>query len=107
MSGVLKIVGLVVFLLVLPVSTAQAQQVPRYNQPDVVIGETIPGDNVQGVKFTRLPAPVVPARQSIPDTTLPESSVLPFTGAELTGFLLVGLMAVGAGSLIVRRTRSI
>lgn len=33
------------------------------------------------------------------------SGTLPFTGADLTLFVVIGLGAIGAGSVIVRRTR--
>jgi LPXTG-motif cell wall-anchored protein len=39
------------------------------------------------------------------DTSTPPSGALPFTGADVTLFVAIGLGAIGAGSLIVRRTR--
>jgi LPXTG-motif cell wall-anchored protein len=36
----------------------------------------------------------------------PASSTLPFTGADVTLFVVIGLAAIGTGTLIVRRTRS-
>ena len=35
----------------------------------------------------------------------PSSGTLPFTGADLTLFVVIGLGAIGAGTLIIRRTR--
>jgi hypothetical protein len=32
-------------------------------------------------------------------------TVLPFTGGDVTAFLIVGLMAISAGTLVVHRTR--
>jgi hypothetical protein len=34
------------------------------------------------------------------------SGVLPFTGAQLTGFVVVALLTIGTGVLLVRRTKS-
>ncbi len=34
------------------------------------------------------------------------SGVLPFTGAQITGFLVVALLAIGTGVVLVRRTGS-
>lgn len=33
------------------------------------------------------------------------SGTLPFTGADVTLFLVIGLSAIGAGTVLVRRTR--
>jgi LPXTG-motif cell wall-anchored protein len=35
-----------------------------------------------------------------------DGGVLPFTGADITLFVVIGLAAIGTGTLIVRRTRS-
>jgi hypothetical protein len=34
------------------------------------------------------------------------TTVLPFTGADITLFLVIGLAAIGAGAALVRRARS-
>jgi hypothetical protein len=38
-------------------------------------------------------------------TTNPRGSALPFTGADITLFAVIGLSAIVAGTLLVRRTR--
>ena len=35
------------------------------------------------------------------------ASLLPFTGAQITGFVVVALLTIGAGMVIVRRTRDV
>lgn len=35
-----------------------------------------------------------------------EGGVLPFTGADLTAFVLVGAAAVGTGAVVLRKTRT-
>ena len=40
-----------------------------------------------------------------PASTDPSADTLPFTGADLTLFVAIGLGAIGAGGMIVRRTR--
>jgi LPXTG-motif cell wall-anchored protein len=37
--------------------------------------------------------------------TSTDSGTLPFTGADVTLFLVIGLSAIGAGTILVRRTR--
>jgi LPXTG-motif cell wall-anchored protein len=39
------------------------------------------------------------------EDTSTESGTLPFTGADVTLFLVIGLSAIGAGTILVRRTR--
>ncbi|CAN5702311.1 hypothetical protein BH24ACT26_BH24ACT26_05060 [soil metagenome] len=52
-------------------------------------GETRPGEDVLGTRF--------PGQRG--------ESALPFTGSDLTLFVVAGLVAVGAGAAFVRRTR--
>jgi LPXTG-motif cell wall-anchored protein len=40
-----------------------------------------------------------------PVSEQPSNGALPFTGADLTLFVAIGLGAIGAGAMIVRRTR--
>lgn len=59
----------------------------------------VKGNQIQGNEQpTRNEAPLV-----LPQQVEPES--LPFTGADLTLFIVAGLSAVGIGMLVVRRTR--
>ena len=68
---------------------AQAQSYP----PDV-LGDVIRRD----------PTPVVePDVLNRPPT--PEPGILPFTGADIAQFVLIGAVAIAAGSVIARRYR--
>lgn len=52
--------------------------------------------------------PIKPGVQHDPEPEAPAErpSTLPFTGADVTAFALVGAATLGAGTLLLRRTRS-
>ena len=77
-----------VILALATVGPAAAQYPPK-----------VKGNQIQGnERPTQNEAPLV-----LPQQAEPES--LPFTGADLTLFVVAGLSAVGIGMLVVRRTR--
>ena len=83
----LAIIFAAVILALATASAAMAQYPPK-----------VKGNQIQG---NRNPSrgPLV-----LPQQIEPES--LPFTGADLTLFMVVGLSAVGIGTLVVKRTRA-
>ena len=61
----------------------------------------VKGNQIQGNEQpTRNEGPLV-----LPQQVAPDDGSLPFTGADLTLFVVAGLSAVGIGMLVVRRTR--
>ena len=83
----LRLTLMAAFVLVLLTfgAVAQAQTTGGNPEPPGIGGEQI-GDEV------------VPAAR-------PSADTLPFTGADLTLFVVIGLGAIAAGATIVRRTR--
>jgi LPXTG-motif cell wall-anchored protein len=67
-------------------AVAQAQSTGGDVQPPGIGGETV-------------------GRGVSPASEQPSGETLPFTGADLTLFVAIGLGAIGAGGMIVRRTR--
>ena len=64
-------------------------------------GNTHPKNVVRGKRVAKGPSVLGTT------TTQPApGAALPFTGAQLTGFVLVGLGAIATGTLIVRRSRA-
>jgi len=47
----------------------------------------------------------VDAETVVPQSRDTNTGTLPFTGADVTLFVVIGLGAIGAGSVLVRRTR--
>ena len=92
----LKVILIAIFMVT--IASGSALAAPKYFQP-----ERFPADRIQGIRFQKPKAP--PAVIPMQDTREP-AAIMPFTGADLTAFLALGLVAVGGGTLIVRRTRS-
>ena len=91
----LKVILIAMFMVTIAGGSALAA--PKYFQPD-----RFPAERVQGVQLSKPEAP--PAVIPMQDARAP-SAILPFTGADLTVFLALGLAAVGGGTLLVRRAR--
>jgi LPXTG-motif cell wall-anchored protein len=49
---------------------------------------------------------VAPAAVAAPAPQTAPTGNLPFTGSDVTGMVIVGLAAVGAGTVLVRRSKS-
>jgi LPXTG-motif cell wall-anchored protein len=85
-----KITMILTMALVLGVlslgAVAQAQSTGGNVEPPGIGGETV-------------------GRGVSPAAEQPSGETLPFTGADLTLFVAIGLGAIGAGAMIVRRTR--
>lgn len=100
----LKTVALCGALLALLAAPAAANH--AYNHPR-------PPDVVRGTRFVRPinPAPKPPTsvlgtRIGNPEVASEvDAGLLPFTGAELTGFTVAGLAAIGLGTVLVRSRR--
>jgi hypothetical protein len=73
-----------------------AEQPPEEEVKDVVIRNDKPGEEL-------LPS-LLPRGERRGEEV--GAGVLPFTGADLTLFVVLGLAAIGAGTVIVRRARS-
>jgi LPXTG-motif cell wall-anchored protein len=62
--------------------------------------------------YNEPPGPEIEAEEVSPSEAGPSElgddggGVLPFTGADITLFAVIGLSAIGTGAVIVRRTRS-
>jgi hypothetical protein len=91
------VVAAVIVATMALMGSALAQQSGSDELPDDTVrgkffdrDRTAPGDDVLGELF--------PGERG--------ESVLPFTGADLTLFVVAGVVAVAAGATIVRRTRA-
>jgi LPXTG-motif cell wall-anchored protein len=82
----------VVAVLVLPAAAAASPRTQQYGNP---IKNESPPSSQQGGG--------VAAANSSPGTV--HAGTLPFTGQELTGIVIAGFAILGAGTLIVARTR--
>jgi LPXTG-motif cell wall-anchored protein len=82
----LIVIAAFVFGLLSLGAVAQAQSTGGNVQPPGIGGETV-------------------GRGVSPASEQPSGETLPFTGADLTLFVAIGLGAIGAGGMIVRRTR--
>lgn len=63
---------------------------------------------VEGKVLNKGPSGGGPGANVLPSFTPSQrgASTLPFTGADVTLFVIVGVAAIGVGTLLVRRTRS-
>lgn len=81
---------------------AAAAQTTPYDNPnppvvdagDVAGTDTAPPD-VRGVQQPR----------ALPEAAAPQSAALPLTGTDIAGLVTMGAVAVGAGTVLVRRSR--
>jgi hypothetical protein len=91
-----------VALILASMSLAGAAFAQSAEQPpeDEVRGEVIRNEGPDEAPDT---LPSLQPRAEQPDVA---PGVLPFTGSDLTLFVVAGAVAVGAGTLIVRRARS-
>jgi len=83
---------------------AFAQSAPD-TQPDVedTVEQGAPG--TQGGVLSEVVNPVAEEVAGAGSTL--QGPVLPFTGGDVVLFVVIGLLAVGSGSLILRRTRAV
>ncbi len=99
----LAIAGAALFAWLAVPSAASANHCPS--------GQTYPADCVHGLEVTRQPleAPAVLGTEEVSaseSASESESSdTLPVTGGDLLGLTVIGLGAVGAGTVFVRRSR--
>ena len=91
----------IVAMILASMSLAGAALAQSAEQPpdDQVLDEVIRNEQPEGPNLL----PELQPRGEQPDVA---PNVLPFTGADLTLFVVVGAVAVATGTLIVRRARS-
>jgi LPXTG-motif cell wall-anchored protein len=82
--------GVLVFGIAGPASAAMAQTA---NDPYT----TAPPPTVEGVQLERKP-------EVLPSVVV-RAETLPVTGTDLVGLTAIGLLAIGAGTVLVRRSR--
>jgi LPXTG-motif cell wall-anchored protein len=99
--------GLAFLGLVLSTGTAVAQTLPGDG-----CSVPCPRGDVSGEDIgAQSPAPAVPATvTTVPTRVEAETSApagtLPLTGGDIAGLVIIGGVAIGAGTLMVRRTRN-
>jgi hypothetical protein len=115
-------VGLAVSFLGLALTTGTAAAQVGCVYPQSCTGETttttappstttttveVPGGNVLGENLTAdTPAATgAPGSVEASSATAPSGS-LPFTGGDVAGLVVIGAVAVGAGTLMIRRSRT-
>ena len=75
-------------------------------EDDVVAAASDSDDSVLGTMLRRaIPTQAAPATVAAAEAAAAPGGVLPFTGAALIPFALLGLGMVGAGAAVIRRTR--
>jgi hypothetical protein len=94
---ILRVALVSAFLIGMFAMAAPAQA--KGNYPPDVLGKVIQRGGSIGPKSAPNVEPAVLKR---PTT---QASVLPFTGADLARFVLIGFVSIGAGVVIVRRYR--
>ena len=93
--------------VLLPLGSAAADDYPMSNPPQV-LGTTLTKTPGPSVGASVAPASVVattPAATQVAGVTLSRGSGLPVTGGDIAGLSIMGLAAIGAGTLLVRRSR--
>ena len=116
---VILISSVVLMLASAPVYAADSYDHPK--PPDVVKPDLVKPDVVKGKVITKVPPNAQPPGSTtlgkvteVPPSGIlgtitdgPETGagVLPFTGAQLTGITLLGLIAVGVGMVLTRARR--
>ena len=116
--------GVLLFVSLVPISAAHADCAPYCgpNGPSTPIGpndsgavlpseaEQTPPTTVAEVAPAESEQPAAPAVAETPAPAAVESAPtgsLPFTGGDIAGITVIGIGAVGIGTLMVRRSRTV